>query len=196
MKVFDFSILVCHAPNPIRRVMLSGLKAELYRQIFEAGVDGRVEILIDDTNQSIGAKSNDLMAKAWGRYGARFDDDDWPRKTYIKSIFEGIEKDVDCCSLKGMYYEDDIELGVFEHSLKHREWINHKQPVNGVLFERYPNHLNAIKLEKVKHIRYPEINHGEDKAWSDEVFRQGVLKSEHVINDIIYNYKKVNNKSY
>lgn len=176
--------------------MLAGLKAELYKQAFEAGVSGRVEILVDDTDQSIGAKSNALMSKAWGIYGARFDDDDWPRKTYIKSLFEGISKGVDCCSLRGMYYEDDVEIGVFEHSLRFKEWKNHNAPVNGILFERPPNHLNAVKLDNVRHIKYPEINHGEDRVWSDEVHRLGVLKSEHVITDIIYNYKKVNNKSY
>lgn len=174
--------------------MLKALENELNRQKRELG--RMVEILIDSNEGSIGAKSNNLLDICWGTYCCRFDDDDWPGPNYLKRIFEGIDKGVDCCSLRGMYYEDGVEVGIFEHSLKYNIWKTNDVPVNGVKFERYPNHLNAIKSSIAKQFKYPDISFGEDKVWSDSVFNSGLLKTEHYIPEIIYEYRHISNKRY
>lgn len=191
--VFDLSILIVHKDNPTRNVMLSALKMELEKQIRDSGVEGRVEVLVNNNEESIGAKSNHLLDICWGKYCARFDSDDMPGPNYIKRIFEGIDKDVDCCSLRGIITFDGNNPEVFEHSIKYKEWATTSNPIK---YERYPNHLNAIKSSIAKQFKYPDISHGEDHDWSKQVFESGLIKTEYYIDEVIYNYKFVTTKNY
>ena len=69
--------------------------------------EGQIEILVDDSEiDSIGEKRNRLLARSGGKYVVFFDADDRPSPTYISSNMAGIEKGVDCCSLKGEYSVD------------------------------------------------------------------------------------------
>lgn len=173
--------------------MLRALELEFDKQIRDNGLEGKVEILIDSEAGSIGAKRNRLLDKAWGTYVAFFDDDDFPCANYLKEIFKGIKLDVDCCSLRGIITFDGEKPEIFEHSLRYNEWATTN---NYVKYERYPNHLNAIKKEIAKQFKFPEINHGEDHDWSKQVHEAGVLKTEYYISEPIYQYRYVTKKNY
>ena len=149
-----------------------------------------VEILteIDKGENSIGYKRNKLLEKAQGEYVAFIDDDDVIAKTYIKQLMEGINKGVDCCSLMGIYTVDDMGGDIFEHSIKYKEYKTNP-PTSGIRYERYPNHLNCIKADIAKRFKFLEINHGEDTQWATDVFKSGLIKTEHTIGDVIYHYK-------
>jgi hypothetical protein len=56
------------------------------------------------------------------------------------------------------------------------------------MYYRCPNHLNAIKLSKVAHIKFKDITIGEDGNWSMDIQKAGVLKTEYQINETIYHY--------
>lgn len=104
---------------------------------------------------------------------------------------EGIKSDCDALSLKGMYYEDFVPGGIFEHSIKYNAW---RTTSNEVKYERFQNHLNAIKTSITKKFKFPDKNYGEDFDWATIVHESGLIKTEHYIPEIIYHYYHVNNK--
>lgn len=178
---------------PERREMFERLGVALAIQAQEFPF-GEIGFLHDSGPRgvSIGTKRNHLLSKATAEYVAFFDDDDWPEPNYISSIMEGIEKGVDCCSLRGVITWNGQNPEVYEHSVRYSAWrTNHTGPIK---YERYPNHLNAIKREIAQQFRFPETNHGEDHDWSTQVFNSGLIKTEHYIDYPIYNYQFVPNK--
>lgn len=158
------------------------------------GVSNDIQIVPapDDGFFSIGYKRNWLLDKAEGEYVAFFDDDDIPSKDYIKHIMEGINKGVDCVSLRGVITWDGQNPEIFEHSIKYDEYrTNH----TGVpKYERFPNHLNAIKASIAKQFKFPEINHGEDTDWATQIKNSGLIKTEHYVDAVTYHYQYVTNK--
>ena len=153
---------------------------------------GQIEILDDPHEYDlVGTKRNRLLERATGKYLCFFDADDTPSHDYIDQVMKGIESGCDCTSLRGEISIDGKFDGVFEHSIKYKEW---KTTKNEVKYERYPNHLNCIKSEIAKLFKFPDINHGEDADWSTQIFQAGSIKTEHYIDDIIYYYDYESNK--
>jgi len=149
---------------------------------------GDIEIATcENETDNIGAKRNKLLAASSGQYVAFIDADDRISNDYINRLMWGIKLGVDCCSLKGSYSVDGVFNGVFEHSSKYKEW---KTTTNEIKYERYPNHLNCIKADIAKQFKFPEINHGEDHKWAEQIHKSGLLKTEHYIDSIIYYYDK------
>lgn len=154
-----------------------------------------VEVLVelDNRKASIGAKRNTLLQKATGDYTSFIDDDDAISADYLDLVFEGISKEVDCCSLTGMYYENGKPIKPFIHSLgTDRYWEDN------IAYYRYPNHLNCIKSSISKQFKFPEEGrlgmHGEDTDWATQIHQAGALKTQHMINGIIYHYYHISDK--
>src|SRR5688572_12632582 len=82
----------------------------------------QIKYLLDDGVMPIGEKRNCLLYLAKGEYVAFVDDDDDVSENYIDLLMEGINKGVDCCSLKGEYSVDGVFDGIFEHSIKYNKW--------------------------------------------------------------------------
>ena len=174
-----------------RRDMLLSLVDKLLDQAEAMGVESQVEIIPLEGPGSIGSKRNALLDAAQGEYVAFFDDDDEPGAQYIRHIFEGIAMDKDCISLRGVITFDGDNPAIFEHSIK---YCAYKETKNDVKYERYPNHLNAIRASIAKQFRFPEVSFGEDTDWATQLFKSGKIKSEHYVDDVIYHYKFVQNK--
>ena len=170
------SILICTIPE--REWFLNRLMAILSEQ------PGDYEILINASDKTIGRKRNELLSEAKGDYVAAIDDDDTVSDNYIKLLMEGIYKGVDCCSLTGIITDDGKNPRKFIHSIKYKSWYED----NGVYF-RNPNHLNCIKTGLARRAYFPETNHGEDRSFSDQLFKLGVLQTEHEIKQVIYFYE-------
>ncbi len=107
------SILICTIGE--RETMFNSLIGNIHAQIQNYD---NTEILpfMDDGQLSIGYKRNILLNKALGEYICFIDDDDNVTSNYVKLLMEGINKGVDCCSLRGRYSVDDIFYGVFEQT--------------------------------------------------------------------------------
>lgn len=181
------SILICTVPKR-KDLFLIQLLREIRKQI--TPFHGQVEILTspdDQANWKIGSKRNWLLDVSDGDYVAFIDDDDRISHNYIPLVMEGIDKGVDCCSLRGIITEDGLKPLIFEHSIKYHEYKTNPEG-HPIRYERYPNHLNCIKSSIAKKFRFPEKNHGEDTDWATQVFNLGLLKMEHEIKDIIYYY--------
>lgn len=152
-----------------------------------------VEILYctDDKLYSIGWKRNLLLQSATGKYIAFVDDDDILSDDYFKLVMEGIRKDVDCCSLKGIIYERNSPARHFEHSLRYDKYETVEPDPDGFSdrkYLRFTNHLNCIRRSIAKQFKFPGENHGEDTMWATALHESGLLKTEHYITEPIYFY--------
>lgn len=171
-----------------RKKMFNSLVKELTKQA--KGYD--VQILRDPREGvSIGEKRNDLLSKASKEYVCFIDDDDSVSHNYLDKVFEGINKRVDCCSLRGVITWDGSRPEIFEHSIKYGAY---QTTNNDIKYERYPNHLNVIKSSIAKQFKFPETNFGEDTDFATQIFKSGLIKTEHYIDQVIYFYKYVTNK--
>lgn len=180
------SLLICHLEK--RKALLDRLFKILDVQI---GVfpEGTVQLLINPNEEdSIGKKRNDLLQSATGDYVSFIDDDDRVSIYYLPHIYYGILKGVDCCSLLGEITEDGKNPQLFEHSIKYKEYKTNTIIGNRIKYERFPNHLNCIKSSIAKQFKFPEKNHGEDTDWATQIFKSGLIKTEHYIPEIIYYY--------
>lgn len=160
------------------------------------GTEVQILSCVDSGGLNIGAKRNILLDKAEGEYLCFFDDDDEPSRDYTNLVLEGCKSGADAVSLRGIITIDGSvdhpESGIFEHSIKYDQYrTNH----TGVpKYERYHNHLNAIKSSIAKQFRFPEISHGEDTDWATQIKNAGLIKTEHYIDKVIYHYKYVTSK--
>lgn len=172
-----------------RRPLCDSLHWHLVQQKTE-----EVEILVyeDNGEEAIGKKRNDLLDWAKGEYVCYFDDDDIPSKDYVKHILEGIEKGVDCVSLRGVITWDGENPELFEHSIKYDAYKTND--TGAIKYERYPNHLNAIKSSIAKQFKFPEINFGEDTDWATQIHKSGLIKTEHYVDAVIYHYQYISKK--
>lgn len=184
----DLSILI---PTHRRDAhYLGDLCRTLYAQAELVGVSLEILIHIDNGEISTGEKSNQLMAKATGKYLCRVDADDQPTIHYMDVLAGGIRKDVDCVSLMGIITTDGAHPEKFEHSLKYSEYrTNENVPYEAVKYERFPNHLNCVRASIAKQFRYPDKTISEDTAFATQMFKSGLLKIEHYDPRVIYYYR-------
>lgn len=169
--------------------MLLSLLEEIKRQA--EPLEQEIEVITNDSEHSVGRKRNDLLRQAKGEYVCFIDDDDAISNDYISEMVNGCLSGKDCVSLRGVITFDGGTPELFEHSLKYDKWSTTN---NDIKYERYPNHLNAIKASIAKQFAYPQINFGEDHDWSTQVHKSGLIKSEHYIDKVLYYYKYVTMK--
>lgn len=179
---------------PERKEKFDALMFELKRQIRINNLFDQVKICVNDAPKgvSIGLKRNELLQRATADYVAFIDDDDNISPDYIERVMEGISKGVDACSLRGIITIDGGVEEVFEHSIRYSAWKTND--TGYVTYERYHNHLNTIKREIAQQFKFPETNFGEDHDWSTQIFNSGLIKTEHYIDSVIYNYVYISSK--
>lgn len=144
-----------------------------------------VEIIIcrDNGEKTTGWKRNWCVDQAKGVAMAFIDDDDDVTDRYLLKGIEFADSDKDVASLIGMYFAHGVYDRPFLHSLK---YSSATQDAN--FYYRAPLHINFIKRDIVKHIKYPEKNIGEDGTWMDSVVSAGLLKTEFEIKETLYLY--------
>lgn len=181
-----FAILI--ATMPERKNLLQRLLNALDQLPFEH----EYLIIINNTKgerhggPTTGAKRNeciDVAIREGATHGAFFDDDDLPGPTYLQRNLECTNGDFDTIELWGQYYEHGKQLNPFHHSIKYDKWFQDDK-----YYYRCNNHLNNMKLEKVKHIRFLDRTFGEDGNWAMDIQKAGVLKTEYPVKEITYYY--------
>ena len=141
-----------------------------------------------------GAKRNRLLELARENNASHIvfvDSDDLVSHHYIEQVMPGVYGDFDCCELWGQYYENGKQMNPFHHSIVHDHWWQDNR-----FYYRNPNHLNVIKLDLLKDIRFQDKTIGEDGHYSIDLQKAGVLKNEYPIKEIIYYYFAGKNKNH
>lgn len=177
-----FAILIATLTE--RKRLLDRLMTELDKQ--RAGEDCIIIINEDQRQKTTGQKRNELKEEAMRQNASHigyFDDDDLPGPNYVKRNMEGVNGNYDCCELWGQYYEHMKQMNLFHHSIIHKEWWQDEK-----FYYRNPNHLNCIKLDLLKDIRFQDKNVGEDAWYSIDIQKAGLLKNEYPIKEILYYY--------
>lgn len=183
------SILICTIPA--RKQLFERLMRKLKPQLTP-----EVEIipLSDNKKMPIGLKRNLLLEKSKGDYVCFIDDDDLVSDDYVSKVLRAVSGRPDCCSIQGIFTEDGRNPTAFKHSIAFKEWTTGIENGEKVYY-RCPNHLNAIRRDLALKTGFnPELNHGEDKDFSDRLFP--LLKTEATIEGSIYNYLFISKKRY
>lgn len=196
MKV---ALLICSLED--RRTLLERLISELLKQLnqndltggvnvndfeLEKEIDIGIFVNSDNRTKTTGQKRNELIDKAIlekAKYIAFIDDDDLIGETYIRRAMELYESNKDCAELWGQIYWDGKKGKPFHHFLDCEKWSEDDE-----FYYRTINHLNFIKLDLVKDIRFPNQNFGEDGQWSEKVKESGRLNTMMPIPEVIYHY--------
>lgn len=171
-----------------RKYLLERVLGELQKQKASFHNWWEVEFIINSDNgeKSTGKKRNELIEEAVRR-GAQviafMDDDDMPGETYIKRGLEVADSGMDCGELWGQIYWNGKPGKPFHHAVDIKEWWEDDK-----FYYRCPNHLNFIKLDLVKDVKFPDQVFGEDGQWSMAIKEQGLLKTEYKIPEVIYHY--------
>ena len=171
------SILICHIRE--REKVFQRLLKTLLAQYTD-----EIEIIVSETDLTIGEKRNQLLDAATGDYIVFVDDDDDVHKKYVRLILSAIKTKPDCVGMQGIIHRPGMEGFVFKHSLKCKEW---KEDVKKKMFFRTPNHLNPVKREIATRVRFVDkMNFGEDNEYANRIKK--VLKTEIFIEEPIYFY--------
>jgi hypothetical protein len=172
-----------------RELYIDRLLSVLYAQIDKYKNEVVLFVDKDDRQMTIGEKRNRLTEWAWANgctHRAFIDDDDMISEDYLDLNMPGVRQNYDCNSLIGIYSVNGIvnpNKNIFIHSLKYTHWYEDQQ-----YYYRNPNHLNVIKLELIKDIKFQEKNFGEDGCWSEDIAKANVLKREYEITKPFYHY--------
>ena len=176
-----WTIGILHLPK--RKQSYDALIVELNKQITASNAQDIVEIITetDEGNLSVGTKRNKVLGRANGEYVCFIDDDDMVTPIYVSKILNALKTKPDVVELVGFLPHHNLP---FIHNLKCGGHFRK----DGIQF-RTPNHLNTIKTEIARKIRYVEISHGEDQEYSHRLWQSGLMKTEELINERMYIYQ-------
>jgi hypothetical protein len=170
-----------------RKAMFERLRAHIVRQIVAAKAVADVELLseCDAGALSVGAKRQRILDKARGEYICYVDDDDWVDDYYIAILLQTLHShNVDCIGMAGRYSSDGAH---------HRAWRISRQYERDVIedgvYVRRPNHLVPIRIEHARAAGFPDLNRGEDGAYSDRLQELRLLRTEYFIPRALYHYQ-------
>ncbi len=179
------SILIPTLPE--RQDSFSRLTRKLRAQIDATESGDRVEILdfLDSREHTIGAKRNWLLDRARGEFVAFVDDDDDVSERYVDLIRHAIEDhpEIDCVGIKGtISFRGRIER-TFVHSIRFRDYRS-----RGGTYQRPPYHLNPIRREIARRYRFADVSYSEDVDWAMMMCRDGALRREFFVDEVLYYY--------
>ena len=142
-----------------------------------------VELLayVDNGENSIGYKRNQLLDAAKGDYIAFVDDDDVLSPYYTQYILEGIKTNPDCCGIEGIITMENTPPRKFIHSVKYQNWYTEND-----IYYRCPNHLNPVKREIALDTKFVDVSNQEDLIYSMAL--KSKLSKEFYIDTPIYFY--------
>jgi len=130
-----------------------------------------VAVGFDNREVSIGTKRQNMLQAAEGKYTSFIDDDDKVTAEYFEDAAACIAGNFDCMRLRGQ-----ISQWTFTHSIANKL----TDPMaNETTFLRPPNHLNVMKADIAKTIRFRDATSGEDLDWTIKLARTGFLRTEY-----------------
>ena len=130
-----------------------------------------IRLSFDNREKRIGAKRQELLTSAKGKYISFIDDDDLVTDSYFEDAVATIEGNYHVCRLRGKMNEY-----TFTHSVEN---TLDKPMCEGDVFLRPPNHLNIMLSDVGKLISFKNGTRGEDLDWSIQLAKINCLKLEY-----------------
>lgn len=148
-----------------------------------------IEILSDDRGREVktGTKRNDLMKRARGTYIWFIDDDDMIEPYAMMEVLRGIVSDADVICFNGYMTTNGVKRVDWEIRLGHPYKSIQKDGKEYYL--RHPNHISPMKRELALKAKFPDKTIFEDYEFAKQLNDKGILKTEYVIDKIIYHYQ-------
>ena len=178
--------------TPDRKHLLSRVTDQIHIQKKEYEV---ITLINEDNYQhTTGYKRNQLIDWAVENRASHIafvDSDDIIGPTYIQRNMEAVYGNYDTAELWGQYFENGKQMNPFHHSIIYDHWFQDDKA-----YYRCNNHLNCMKLEKVKDIRFQDKTVGEDGNWAMDIQKAGILKTEYPVKEITYFYFSGRNKDH
>ena len=149
----------------------------------------KIEIIVnpDDGTKSVGSKRNEILERATGDFVCFIDDDDMVDEEYTTEILKAIEENenIDSIGFSGMYYYNGNQVMVFKHA---NQYGGHYKDAKGIQY-RPCNHLNPVRTNFARMIKFPEQDFGEDSDYCDRLLESKLIRNEFIIeNKIMYHY--------
>ena len=166
----DWTILIPTIPGRERK--LQGLIQSIHEFHQRVCPDLRIAITLgfDNREASIGTKRQNMLQAAEGKYVSFIDDDDKVTSYYFEDAAACISGNFDCMRLRGQ-----ISQLTFTHSISNKL----TDPMaNDTTFLRPPNHLNVMKADIAKTVKFRDATNGEDLDWTMKLARTGFLRTE------------------
>ena len=179
MKTPIFSILTPSVPE--RSSNIEKLYKKLASQIGNKNIEHIT--LIDNKKRSIGAKREDLVSLARGKYLAFVDDDDDISDDYVDSIIEATNHSPDVITFKQSCYVNKNPVSIINFSLKNK--VNEEYFPN-IIINRMPFHVCAWKTELAQKYKFSDKNYSEDWFWAEQLIKEA--KTEYHIDKILHSY--------
>ena len=167
----DWTIMIPTIPE--REVKLQSLIKSIHELRQRVCPDLRIAIAIgfDNREASIGTKRQSMLQAAQGKYVSFIDDDDRVTPHYFEDAAACIAGSFDCMRLRGQ-----ISQWTFTHSIANKL----TDPMaNETTFLRPPNHLNVMKADIAKTVKFRDATSGEDLDWTIKLARTGFLRTEY-----------------
>lgn len=179
------SILV---PTLVERdAVFARLHATLSAQIDRHGLADRVEIrsLRDNRERTTGDKRNALIAAAAGGFVVFADDDDDVHDDYVGLIAAALRAHagVDCLGIRGVVDFRGRWPREFVHSIRYQEYVT-----RGGVYCRPPYILNPMRRDVASRFAFADVSYAEDAEWALRIARTGALRTEHMLEPVIYRY--------
>lgn len=182
----DFGILIVTLRR--RRPYLARLMRRLAPQL-----TSRVEVftLEDEGAETIGRKRQRMLESEEAKgcsYLCFVDDDDLVSESYVSDILVAIESGPDVVGFKTRYYENGKYRGDGLLSVTAESWRTVRGSKGGVLFLRTPNHLSPVRKEMALAAGFPDLQTGEDAAYSRALAKLYPNMRESFVDEYLYHY--------
>lgn len=171
-----------------RRPLFERLMGQLLPQAAQHGARVQVVGRFNNGTPSLPKIRQAMIRAASTEYVSFVDDDDVVSPDYVGRILEALNQKPDYVGFQVQCYSNGRPIAVAYHSLEFRRWRN--MPGR---FERDISHINPIRTTLARKGDFSTTRTGgaEDRAWAEQLRRGKVLKTQVVIDRILYHYLQV-----
>lgn len=172
-----------------------GERALLFRRLLDGllpqveAAGGRVSVVgwFNNGTPSLPRIRQAMVESTTTDYLSFVDDDDLVSPDFVERVLEALATWPDYVGFQVQCYSDGAPTGIAYHSLQHRGWTNNAAAGR---YLRDISHINPIRTKIAQTADFARARAGrpEDRMWADQLRRGRALKSEVVVDKILYHY--------
>lgn len=168
-----------------RRPLFERLMAGLLPQLDPYAGRARVVSWFNNGKPSLPEIRHQMLQATHTDYLSFVDDDDLVSPFFVYEVMAALETGPDYVGFQVQCYSDGVPTGIAYHSLEFKKWRNYKSH-----YERDISHINPMRsaLARAADFRRARAGAAEDRAWVDQLRHGRYLKSQVVIDRIMYHY--------